>query len=243
MSETPDTRRTSHLLTAGIVAGPLFITVALVQAFTREGFDWARHPTSMLSLGDLGWIQIANFVVAGLLFFACSRGIKSALRDQDGRTWAPILVGTFAVALIVAGVFLTDAGMGFPPGAPEEFPTFSWHGIVHSIGPTVGINALFISFFVFARYFSRQRQHRWMIVSIVAGVVAMAFGFSVNLTGTGETGDEFNFLPLWAAMMTGWSYLSILAWKLRRQVNKPIQSEAVSQTPTPRATIPQGHVA
>lgn len=235
MNQTPDT--TKHLLTAGIVAGPLFITVALVQAFTRDGFDWARHPTSMLSLGDLGWIQIANFVVAGLLFFACSRGIKSALRDQPGRTWAPILVGTFAVALIIAGVFLTDAGMGFPPGAPAEFPAFSWHGIVHSVGPTVGINALFVSFFVFARYFARQGQRSWMIASIAAGVVAIAFGFSVNLTGTGEVGDEFNFLPLWAAMMTGWSYLSIVAWKLRSQVAEPIHTTGFRETPTATAAV------
>jgi hypothetical protein len=42
------------LLTGGVVAGPLFIMVGLLQAFTREGFDLRRHPLSLLSNGDLG---------------------------------------------------------------------------------------------------------------------------------------------------------------------------------------------
>lgn len=56
---------TRALLACGVVAGPLFIVVALIQAFTRSGFDPVRHPLSLLSLGDLGWIQITNFVVGG----------------------------------------------------------------------------------------------------------------------------------------------------------------------------------
>ncbi|HEV2894210.1 MAG TPA: DUF998 domain-containing protein, partial [Actinomycetota bacterium] len=60
--------RTSRLLACGIVAGPLFLAIGLTQAFTRDGFDLSRHPLSLLSLGDLGWVQIANFVVTGALF-------------------------------------------------------------------------------------------------------------------------------------------------------------------------------
>ena len=54
--------RNSTLLTSGMIAGPLFIIVSLILAFTREGFDLVRHPASLLALGHLGWIQIANFV-------------------------------------------------------------------------------------------------------------------------------------------------------------------------------------
>jgi len=212
---TDNSQKTRKLLTAGMIAGPLFIVVALAQAFMREGYDWTKHPTSMLALGDLGWIQITNFVVASILFFACAIGVKRALRDKPGRRWAPILVGTFAVALLIAGIFLTDAGLGFPPGATEKFPEFSWHGIVHSVGPTIGINSLFVSFFVFARYFASIKQHGWMTVSIIVGIVALILGSATSFTGTGELDDPFNFLPLWLAMMTGWSYMSLLAWKLR----------------------------
>ena len=74
-----DSQSTSKLLMAGFVAGPFFIVLSLLQAFTRDGFDWIRHPASLLSLGDLGFIQIANFVITGLLFIACAAHIRGEL--------------------------------------------------------------------------------------------------------------------------------------------------------------------
>lgn len=218
---TPDSSRsTKTLLMAGVVAGPLFIVVALIQAFTRPGYDWTRHATSMLALGDLGWIQVANFIIAATGFFLCAIGFRRALRGGPGRVWIPVLVATFSIALLIAGVFPTDAGLSFPPGSPAGFPEFSWHGVIHAVGPTLGINSLFASFFVFARYFARTQQRGWMAASIAVGIVAIALGLSVNFIGTGEIGDEFNFLPLWCAMMTGWSYTSLLAWKIRTEMSR-----------------------
>ena len=69
---------TRVLVTAGVVAGPLFVLVGLVQVLTREGFDLTRHPLSLLALGDLGWIQIANFIVAGVLMLAFALGAVGA---------------------------------------------------------------------------------------------------------------------------------------------------------------------
>jgi hypothetical protein len=45
-SGAPIATRTRTLLAAGILAGPLFLAVGLVHAFTREGFDLGRHPLS-----------------------------------------------------------------------------------------------------------------------------------------------------------------------------------------------------
>jgi hypothetical membrane protein len=61
----PGVRRGALL--AGVVAGPLFVTTAVVQVLTRDGFDLVRHPISLLANGPFGWVQSANFVVAGLL--------------------------------------------------------------------------------------------------------------------------------------------------------------------------------
>src|SRR6266700_4184652 len=72
------TRLTRAMLAAGIVAGQLFIVASLVQVLTRQGFDLTRQPISMLSLGDLGWIQIANFEVTGLLVLACAVAMRRA---------------------------------------------------------------------------------------------------------------------------------------------------------------------
>jgi len=119
------TNSTRRLLACGIVAGPLFLVVALVQALTRDGFDLSRHPISLLSLGELGWIQIANFIVTGGLYVACAAGMRRVLRHGRGATWGPRLVGALGVGLIMGGVFVTDPGAGFPPGAPAGAPSRS----------------------------------------------------------------------------------------------------------------------
>ncbi len=56
---------TRILLLCGAIAGPLFILTVLIQDYTRPGFDPRLDPLSLLSLGDWGWVQIVNFVLAG----------------------------------------------------------------------------------------------------------------------------------------------------------------------------------
>jgi hypothetical protein len=80
-----------NLLLCGIVAGPLFIAISLIQAFTRTGFDLARHPISLLGLGSLGWVQIANFVVCGVLYVLGAVGLRSVLQPGRGSPLFPLL--------------------------------------------------------------------------------------------------------------------------------------------------------
>jgi hypothetical protein len=63
---TPN-QTTRSLLGYGVLAGPFYVTVSLAQALTRDGFDLTRHAWSLLSNGSLGWIQITNFVLTGLM--------------------------------------------------------------------------------------------------------------------------------------------------------------------------------
>ncbi|RPJ59223.1 MAG: DUF998 domain-containing protein [Acidobacteria bacterium] len=136
-------RSTSNLFAAGRIAGPLFIVLSLFQAFAREGFDIVRHPASLLSLGDWGWIQIADFVLSGLLFIACAVGLRRVLNVGIGRKWVPRLFAALGVALMIGGVFVADPGLGFPPGAPEGVPAeMSWHATVHGFAPILGFVSL-----------------------------------------------------------------------------------------------------
>lgn len=122
---------TRNLLLAGVIAGPLHVVVGFIQAFSRSGFELAKHPLSLLSLGNLGWVQITNFVVAGLLFIASAVGMRRILRSGPGRAWGPWLIGIFGAGLIAGGVFVADPAFGFPPGTPEGAPaTLSWHGML-----------------------------------------------------------------------------------------------------------------
>src|SRR5215208_7011671 len=90
------------LLTCGAVAGPLYITLGVIQMLIRPGFDPTRHDLSLMSNGDLGWIQIANFVMTGLLVIAGAVGMKHVLPSSRGGTWGPLLVGIYGLGLIGA---------------------------------------------------------------------------------------------------------------------------------------------
>ena len=66
---------TKTLLACGVIGGPLFVVVFLVEDATRVGYDPLRHPVSSLALSDNGWMQTANFVVTGLLALAFAAGL------------------------------------------------------------------------------------------------------------------------------------------------------------------------
>ncbi|MEV1155650.1 DUF998 domain-containing protein [Micromonospora chokoriensis] len=158
---------TGALLAAGVVAGPLFVVVAAAQVLTRDGYDLTRQPLSLLALGELGWIQIANFVLTGLLALAGAVGLRRALRDAPGGTWGPALIAVHGLGLIIGGVLVSDPSMGWPAGAPEGTPdTLSWHAIGHGVGAGLAFGSLPIACLVFARVWWRAGQRGWAAFSV-----------------------------------------------------------------------------
>src|ERR1700716_2670936 len=149
------------LLAGGMVAGPLFSVVGLIQVFTRPGFDIRHHALSVLETGDLGWIQVSSFVITGLLFVGCALGMRTVMRNSRGGKWGPLLVGVFGLGMLGAGVFTADPAFGFPPGTPPDVNTISWHGIVHLSIATVGFAALIAAGFVWTRRFAAQGRRGW----------------------------------------------------------------------------------
>ena len=165
-----------NLLVCGIVAGPLFIAISLIQAFTRSGFDLARHPISLLGLGSLGWVQIANFVICGVLYVLGTIGLRSALQPGRGKNWGPLFIGITGVGLIVAGLFTTDAGAGFPPGAPAGAPAMSWHGVLHEVGFLLSFVGAIGACLVFARRYAALGRRGWAVAAVATVVVALVIG-------------------------------------------------------------------
>ena len=108
---------TRSLLRCGVIAGPFYLAAGLMQAFLRDGFDFARHPLSVLANGPGGWIQTANFVLTGLMVLAAAVGLGRVLRPKSRAvTW---FLGGFGVAMIVAAAFPADPVDGFPPALPK----------------------------------------------------------------------------------------------------------------------------
>ena len=133
-------------LACGAVAGPLFAMVGLAQAFSRAGFDLNQHTLSLLSNGDLGWIQIANFVVSGALFVAAATGMRQVVTSGRAAMWWPRLIAVFGVGTVAAGALVPDPAYGFPPGTPGSTPTsVSWHGALHSFVVAALLGFLWVS--------------------------------------------------------------------------------------------------
>ncbi|HZA31143.1 MAG TPA: DUF998 domain-containing protein [Propionibacteriaceae bacterium] len=198
------------LLASGISAGPLFVTVSLTQAFTREGFDLNRHPLSLLSLGDIGWVQIANFVTTGALNLACAAGMRRALRERSGGVWGPAFVAGYGAGLIMAGVFVTDPGAGFPPGAPLGAPErMSWHAVLHEIGFLVSLVSWTVACSIFTRTFLGAGQRGWGVACLatVAAVLGIALWpdlSSISVRLVLATALQMGFVAALAARIRGW---------------------------------------
>jgi Protein of unknown function (DUF998) len=220
------TRQTTRLLACGIVAGPLFLAAWLIQAFTREGFDLTRHPLSLLSLGELGWIQIANFVVTGVLYVACAIGMRRVLHPGRSGTWGPLLVGGFGIGLILAGIFTTDPGAGFPPGAPAGAPEqLSWHGVLHEVGFVVAVVSWTAVCFVLVRRFVALKQWGWVGACVATPLVVLVLASwpdqdRLSLRLVIASAIEFGFVAAVAArLMDGLpdaAAASPAAWRARR---------------------------
>jgi len=206
---------TNALLACGMIAGPFYIVVGVIQALTRPGFDILRHDLSLLANGDLGWIQITNLLVSGLLVIAFALGMRRVLHGSRGGTWGPLLVGVYGLGLIGAGFFTADPAFGFPPGTPPDAHTISWHGLLHFITAGIGFLALIAACMVMARRFASQGLRGWAIYSVVSGILFFA-AFVGVATGSGQSWSVIGF---WIGVLFIWAWISILAARLRKESN------------------------
>lgn len=213
MTQMPMSRLTRVLLMCGLIAGPFYLIVGLIQALTRPGFDLLHDDLSLLAIGDLGWIQIANLVLTGLLMLAFAVGLRRALSAGRGRTWGPILLGVYGLGLIGAGFFTADPAFGFPPGTPANAHTISWHGLLHIITAGIGFLALIAACFVLARRFASYGQRRWAVSSLATGVIFFA-AFAGVATGSGQSWSVIGF---WIGVLVAWVWVWALAIKLLRE--------------------------
>ncbi|WP_188190357.1 DUF998 domain-containing protein [Nonomuraea sp. SYSU D8015] len=200
------------LLGLGVVAGPLYVTVALAQAFTREGFDLARHPWSFLAIGELGWIQTANFVVTALATLACAVGLRRRLSPGRGARWTPRLVGAFGVSMIGAAIFPADPAMGFPAGTPEGPGTVTLSGTLHMAVGGVGFWCMAAACYVIASRFARQGRTGWALYSRVTGTLFLG-SFAGIASGGGIAWANLAFV---AGIVAIWTWLSLVSLHLLR---------------------------
>jgi hypothetical protein len=201
---------TRRLLRCGIAAGPIYLAVGAAQILTRDGFDMRLHALSLLSNGDYGWIQTANFMVSGLLVLAGAAGVRRLLQPGAGGTWGALLLALYGVGLIGAAVFPADPGRGFPPGTPMESSGMSQAGLMHFVCGGIGFYALIAACFVFARRLARQRRMPRAIYSVFTGV-AFFLAFAAIASGSASAAVMLIF---YAAVAWVWIWHAALSLDL-----------------------------
>lgn len=209
----PATRITKSLLGYGVIAGPIYVGVSLAQALTRAGFSLSRDEWSLLANGGLGWIQITNFVVTGLMTVAAAAGLHRALRGGRGGTWAPRLIGVYGAGLISAGVFRADPAMGFPPGTPQGAAAVSWHGMLHLASASAGFACVIAACFVVARRLAAAGRRGWAPYSRATGILFLA-GFAAVASGAGGAVANVAFT---VSVVAAWAWVSALSVHLYRR--------------------------
>jgi Protein of unknown function (DUF998) len=166
---------TRRLLWCGVAAGPLFLLTALAEGATRADYDALRHPVSSLALGPPGWVQVANFSVAGALYLGYAVGLWRAPRTVIGTGIGTILIGAAAVGLLGAAAFLTDPVSGYPPGTPSAAADYTTSGALHDLFSVPTFLGLPAAGFVFGRWFRRSGNRRWATYSTCSAVMMLVF--------------------------------------------------------------------
>jgi hypothetical membrane protein len=200
---------TRAMLACGLVAGPLFVAIAIVQMLTRDGFDLRRHPISLLSVGEHGWIQVTNFIVAGVLSILFSIGVARVLTGGRGSRWAPRFITLFGVGMVIGGMFSADPALGFPAGAPEGYPEhITTHGMIHAFAPPLSFLSLIAACLVIARRFAVEGLPRAALLTRITA--AACFVLSVPI------GAGFS-IRLFVAVALGFAWVAAYAVYLRRR--------------------------
>ena len=212
-------RATVWRLGCAVAGSMLFVVTVLLQSLTRAGFDPRVHALSMLALGEYGWIQTTNFILSGALILISAGGFRRALSPGRGRTWVPVLIGLFGIGLIWGGLFPTDAGLGFPDGAPAGVPEPTLIGTLHNLSPTLIAVSLVAACIVLARRFAGEKRWGWMVYCIAAPVSYLVLGFAAFPLG------DFRWVLAGGAII--WTWPAVVAGGLLRRIRSGSRAESM----------------
>ena len=206
---TRQTLPTRALLACGAVAGPLYVTVTMAQALTRDGFDLKQHRFTLLTTGDLGWIHQANMLLVGILTVLLAVGVRQLLRTGRGAVWGPRLLALFGAAYIFGGLLRADPVAGFPPGTTAEMVQRTWQGAVQNASRSVSSLVLIAASLVIARWFAAEGRRGW--AWFYAAAIPVVFA---ALVGVGAAIGINPAAP--AFLATPWIWVTALAVHLYR---------------------------
>lgn len=159
---------TDTLLVIGAASAVLFVAILLIEGALRPDYDPTYSTGSELSLGERGWIQIANFLQFGVAMLVFAVGVNRSLNAPAGA----VLLVIFGLGFIAAGVFVTDPIRGYPPGTPAWTPAEATlrHKLHSVIGGPIAFFALFGACVALAGHLGGF----WRLYTVLTAVVGLA---------------------------------------------------------------------
>lgn len=153
---------------AGMIGPALFVAIFTIEGWLRPGYEPLKSYVSVLSLGSRGWIQIANFILLGVLLLIFTRCVAAEFQTGKASRGGPILLTIIAILFIVSGPFVMD-----PTGTPLNQVTV--HGTIHGLAGGIIFLLMPISCFVFLRRFRvdpNWRSLQWWTLAL--GIIIAA---------------------------------------------------------------------
>ncbi len=197
---------TRSMLGWGVVAGPFYLVFGLILALTRPGFDLGRDALSLLLLGDAGWLQALNLVLAGLMTVVAAVGLW---RTPGWSRTAAVLVGAYGLGLVLSAFAAPDR-----PGSG----TATVGGILHLAFGGIGFVALGVAAIVASGWFRRRRSRSGAAWSLVAGILVIVAFVAGGALSAGPAGVAL----LWVAVVAGWAWLAFTCVAAYRAVPHPV---------------------
>ncbi|GAB1416278.1 hypothetical protein MASR2M117_25160 [Paludibacter sp.] len=138
---------------SGIIAPIVFVLIFTIEGLFRENYSATKNFISELSIGDRGWIQIANFLIFGFLFFVFNVGLMQEFRKRGLSLTGPILFLILASCYFFSGPFVTDPGTIFTQQK-------SVHGIIHGVLGAMVFLLMTVSSWTFLKLFKKEKEFK-----------------------------------------------------------------------------------
>ncbi len=189
---------------AGMVGSALFVAVFTVEGWLRPGYNPLEMFISAVSLGPRGWVQIANFIILGLLLALFTWGVAREFRTGKASRGGVILLAIIALLFIVSGPFVMD-----PAGTPQS--QASVHGTIHGLAGGIIFLLMPISIFVFLRRFRVDPGWRSLRVwTLVLGIIEAAAVLIFIIVS--KAPDLQNALTGWLGLIQRTALVPFMVW-------------------------------
>ena len=193
-----------QLAWAGIIGPTLFVGIFMLEGWLRPSYEPLKMYVSELSLGLRGWIQIANFVVFGLLLLVFTRAVAAEFQSGKASRGGIILLTILAICFLISGPFVMD-----PPSTPQNQMTFQ--GTLHGIFGAIVFLLMPVSCFVFLRRF--REDPKWQFLqwwTLALGIIITAA--VVLMTIATKLPDTQNLFTNWLGLIQRTAIIAFMIW-------------------------------